>query len=186
MASALLKMLFILAFPAVVFVVTNYLMMHSTGRYKFRHKKDYPDSVPLNLRWKGYDEEAITNYWTWLDKKNARVAEQRFLEADLVFPFFYGGAMLTSLLLAWVWLERPFDPSWLVIPVAVAVLADWTENLVQLPHLRHFVPGESLQGSWIQVASIATITKWVFVSASALLILSLGVWVFLHTISTSK
>jgi len=73
-----------------------------------------------------------------------------------------------------------------MIPVAVTVLADWTENLVQLRELDHFVRGELQQDSWIQVASIATITKLIFVSASSLLLLSLSVWVFVHTLRISK
>jgi hypothetical protein len=184
MGSAVLKILFVLAIPVVISVVASYLMMHITGRDQFPQTTD-PDSVPLYLRFKGYGQKAATAYWTWLSN-DGRVAEQRFLEADLVFPFFYGGAMLISLLLAWVWLERPFDPTWLVMPVAVTVLADWIENLVQLLQLGHFVRSEPLHGNWIQVASIATTTKCVFLGASTLLILSLCVWMVLHAVSASK
>ena len=131
--------------------IVNYLIMYLTLRNKFPQPTN-PNSFPLNFRYKGYNQTDAEHYWTWLGNAG-RVAEQRFLTADLFFPFVYRGTMLTRLLLAWVWLERPFNSMCVMIPVAVTVLADWTENFVQLRELGHFVPGEPQQDSWIQVAA---------------------------------
>jgi hypothetical protein len=141
--------------------------------------------VPLNFRLNGYDSTAASAYWEWLGS-DGRLAERRFLEADLVFPFLYGGAMLASLLLAWTALGRAFDPTWLVIPVAITVLSDWIENLLHWRQLKHFLQSEPLQAQWIEIASIATSVKLVFFSISMLLILVLSTWLLIHAFAASK
>jgi len=53
-------------------------------------------------------------------------------------------------------------------PVAVTVLADWTENLLQLGQLRRYTEdGEAgLQPGWIRIASAATNLKMLSVRRS--------------------
>ncbi len=168
MSQALLRTLVALAVPILVFAIAGWLMMHMTGRDRFPQRRD-PVTVPLNFRMTGYDAGAAQAYWTWLGDAG-RAAEQRFLEADLVFPFFYGGALLFSLLFAWAGLGRPFDATWLVAPVVITLVADWVENLVHLRQLGHFVRGELVQPGWMQIASMATSGKlalcgWMLVKA---------------------
>lgn len=110
--------------------------------------------------------------------------EQHFLELDLVFPFLYGAALLGALLLAWIALDRPFQPVWLISPVAFTALADWIENIVQLSQLQLYAgkgsPG--LDAGWIHVASVATVVKLVFVSTAFLLLLFLVSWMIVRAI----
>jgi len=178
MGSAFLSLLFLVGMPIVISITVGYLMMHITGRGepKFRQTGD-PSSIPLHSRYKGYSQKEAENYWIWLRARDAIDTEKRFLKADLLYPFFYTGSMIASLFLAWVWLDRPFNSLVFLIPVAIMVLADWTENLMQLRELHHFVRGESLNPTSIQTASIATITKCVFLVISFLMILGLAIWV---------
>jgi hypothetical protein len=173
MGNLVVKAILLLALPTVVFVSGVYIMSKLSGR----EYVTYPDAKPLNQRIAGYDLDEVSRYWGALDD-NARTIEQRFLEMDLVFPFFYGAALASALLFAWAALGRPFHPVWLLSPIAITVLADWTENLVQLDQLRLY--GESgkagLQSAWIQIASAATIMKLVFFYGASLLLFFLAVW----------
>jgi hypothetical protein len=175
MIAALGKLLLIVALPVVLFIAGGYPMMQMTGRDQFPARRAAPESVPLNFRIKGYDAAAAGAYWQWLGAEG-RLAERRFLEADLVFPFLYGGALLASLLLAWAWLGRPFAPLWLAAPVAVTVIADWIENLVHWRELARVLRGEAVAPGWVQLASGATSAKLVGFWLCAALVVALGLW----------
>jgi hypothetical protein len=151
--------------PTAVFLGGGWIMTEISGRELVKQQE------PLNQRF-GYNVDAVHGYWQALDER-ARGAEVRFLELDLVFPFLYGGALATGLLLGWASLGRRFNPAWLLAPVAIALLADWTENLVQLGQLRRFSAHKALQESWIRVASAATTTKLLFLYSLCLVLLSL-------------
>jgi hypothetical protein len=127
---------------------------------------------PLNSRWR-YDRSAVEQHWCALDAK-ALAAETRFLEMDLVYPFAYGGAFLTALLLGWAMLGRPFNPAWLIVPVAVTVVADWAENLTILPQIRAYTLGgaDALDAGRIAMASAATAVK--LAGIVALVVLTIG------------
>jgi hypothetical protein len=180
MHSSIRKVSFILVFPILIYFIAGYPLIHFTHRDQYLETKD-PASKPLNLRYFGYNPTAAIDYWTWLQKNNGLIAEQNFLKADLFFPFFYGGAMLTSLFFAWVWINRRLNQILLIMPVAIMVVADWTENLVHLRQLGRFVNNEPVESGWIQVASIATTTKWAFLVLSSLVILSLAIRVARHS-----
>jgi len=177
------KAAFMVLFPILISIAAIYLMKFISGREPFPTIED-PDAIPLNLRWRGYSEKAATDYWTWLQNNDALIAERRFLIADLFFPFFYAGTMLISVLVAWKSMEGSFDPKWVVICIAILVLADWTENLVHLNQLGHFVRNEPLHAVWIQVASSATIIKSGFLVLSAIQIGGLAVCVARQTYVT--
>lgn len=141
------------------------------------------DRKPLNLRW-GYDTAALKSLWGVLDKRGLE-AERKFLTLDLIFPFVYGGAWAISLLIGWVALGRPFNPCWAIAPVSITMVADWTENLVQLNQLQRYLTSgvESLESGWVQVASAATITKMCFVIVTSVFIIILSVvLIFRHPI----
>jgi hypothetical protein len=127
---------------------------------------------PLNSRWR-YDRTAVEQHWRALDE-DAIAAETRFLEMDLVYPFAYGGAFLTALLLGWAMLGRPFNPVWLLVPVAVTVIADWVENLTVLPQIRAYAAGgaAALDGGRVAIASVATAVK--LAGIIALLVLTIA------------
>jgi hypothetical protein len=59
-------------------------------------------------------------------------------------------------------LGRTFNPAWVLAPIFVLILADWTENLVQLGQLKRYLDGIDVQESWIKIASIATTIKMLF------------------------
>ena len=144
-----------LAIPAVAFVGGAWIMDELSGR------KDVPNP-PLNRRFH-YDKGDAETYWNAFKDLGA---EKRFLEIDLVFPFLYGGALAAGLLMAWAWQGRPFHPAWLLAPLLITLLADWTENLVQLGQLKRHLAGSGLQAGWIQVASTATALKLTLFYAS--------------------
>lgn len=153
--------------PVVVFVGGAWVISSVSGR------RPLDDQKPLNQRL-GYDTKDVDRYWGALDK-SARRAEQRFLEWDLLFPVFYGTALAVSLLTASATLGGRVRAAWLIVPVVVTVVADWTENLVQLEQFRNYIEvGEKgLAGGWIRVASTATIVKLLFFSISSLALLAL-------------
>lgn len=127
---------------------------------------------PLMQRWTGYKADDAKDYWQKVGGSNGTglAVERRFLELDLVYPFVYGGALLCGLLVLWSHVGRPFPVAILVGLVALAVLADWTENLVQLHELARFAAAETkgaVEPGWIMLASIATMTKLAALVASA-------------------
>lgn len=181
MLGHLIKVVMLLTLPTLVFYGGVQIMSKLSGRAdvmkQLREKLKASDAKPLNQRMTGYDLEAVSRHWGALDQA-ARTSEERFLEMDLVFPFFYGGALAGALLFAWAALGRPFHPAWLVAPVAITVVADWIENLVQIGQLRRYVQSGTagLQSGWIQIASAATMMKSAGVLAASLLLLCLTVW----------
>jgi hypothetical protein len=169
----LLKVLFLLGMPLASFLIVGAWMMHATGRDQFRSRA--PAAVPLNFRLAGYDAKDAGAYWNWLGP-DGRLAEQRFLEADMAFPFLYGGTLLASLLLAWAWLGRPINVAWLVAPVAITVIADWIENLVHWQQLKQFMQQAPVDAGWIQVATLATSVKLVLFCVPVLMLVALALW----------
>jgi hypothetical protein len=161
------------ALPTAVFfggvAIMEKVSRHKVVEQLVNSAPDPCDRKPLDQRF-GYGAAAVGRYWKLVD--GALAAERRFLEVDLIFPFFYGGALAASLLLAWSTLGRPFSPAWLLSPVAVTMLADWTENLVQLAQLKRYEAGggPKLQPGWIRLASVATSLKLLFFGASSLLL----------------
>ena len=160
----LLKALLLLAVPLAIFYAGGYAMSCLSGREVTRGLPRDDPRTPLNLRATGYDAEAVAANWNTMDE--ARLTQERtFLEVDLVFPFLYGGAFLAALLLGWAMVGRPFAAWWLVLPVALVVVADWTENLVHLAQLERWTalgrePATALLSTgWIRLASVATTVK---------------------------
>ncbi|HEX9939130.1 MAG TPA: hypothetical protein VGB15_18450, partial [Longimicrobium sp.] len=158
--STLLRVVLLIALPAVAFVAGGAVMQKQTGRHHVRELLDRnppmgPDGKVkkvryLNMRWEGYTAKGFRAYWDALDR-DARRIEEQFLEWDLVFPFLYGGALAASMLMAWAALGRPVHPAWVVLPVLILVMADWTENLVQLGQIRRLNAEAGLQPGWVAV-----------------------------------
>lgn len=144
-----------IAVPAVAFLGGARIMNELSGR------KEVP-KPPLNLRFH-YDKGDAERYWNAFQDIGA---EQRFLEIDLLFPFLYCGTLAAGLLMAWAGLGRPFHPAWILAPLLLVLVADWTENLVQIGQLKRHLAGIGAQDGWIQVASTATALKLTFFYAS--------------------
>ena len=108
----------------------------------------------------------IQQYWKGITKKG-RIAEEKFLKYDLVFPLIYGGAVATSLLWARAKVGWPTHLAWIIIPLAIVFIADWTENLIQLEQLKKFrnTGPNNISPSWIRVASFFTVIKLGLVAA---------------------
>ena len=179
MGNLALKTITMLGLPLAVFLGGIRIISKKSDRnyvtQRLRQSAAPEDQKPLQQRL-GYDAGAVNRHWGALDNTALRL-ERRFLELDLVFPFFYGAALSASSLMAWATLGRPFRPAWLMAPVAVTVLADWTENLVQLGQLRRYTEdGEAgLQPGWIQIASAATILKMLSFLGASLFLMGLVV-----------
>lgn len=166
MDNPLPKTILLLVLPAVAFFSGAWLLLKLSGREQVSQK-------PLNRRF-GYDVSAVRDYWGALGESGRR-AERRFLELDLAFPVLYGGALAASLLMARSSLKDPLPGALILAPVAVTLLADWTENVIHLNQLRRYVvSGQgALQESWIRVASTATALKLSFLTVSWLILLYL-------------
>ena len=130
------------------------------------------DRQPLYRRF-AYDRALVIRQWDALDETALR-HEQEFLRLDLVFPLLYGGALAFSLFMASAMLGLGSKGGWVIAPALITVLADWTENLVQLGQLKLYQTkgGAELQAGWIQIASLATSLKLVSsIAASLVLVL---------------
>jgi hypothetical protein len=182
MSNLAAKVILMIALPLIFFgggsALMGKLSERKITRSEWTKAKTNP---PLSMRWFGYDSTGVDTVWTVLKSKAGLVEnERRFLVMDLVFPFFYGGAFLAALLIGWSALGKPFDPVWLVLPIAVMVAADLVETLLQLGQLRSFTESGTLDAGWIRVASIATIVKiWLFI-ATAFAIVGLVVATIVH------
>lgn len=136
------------------------------------------DRKPLGQR-RGYDVQAAVRHWGALDAP-ARDAEILFLKMDLLFPLVYGAALAVSLLVGRAALGKTFSYGWIIAPIALTILADWTENIVQLGQLRRFradaIDG-NLNSGWIQVGSLATVLKTTSFSVAGLFVSWLAVLV---------
>jgi hypothetical protein len=117
------------------------------------------DRKPLARRWR-YDVPAVQKHWGALQQSGI-ARERHYLQLDLALPLAIAAAFAGCLLTAWAWLGRPFHPVYLLLPVAVFVLADWTENVTLLGQLDRVAPGgvPTLQPERIHLASVATFVK---------------------------
>ncbi|HEX3129928.1 MAG TPA: hypothetical protein VH394_21525 [Thermoanaerobaculia bacterium] len=158
-----MKTTLLLLLPAVAFLAGAWLLLKLSGRGE-------PPQKPLNRRF-GYSLSETVSYWEALGSRG-RSAERRILELDLAFPLLYGGALAASLLLARSSLKNPLPVALILAPVAITLLADWTENAIHLNQLgRYVADGQSaLQESWIRVASTATALKLSFLTVSWLML----------------
>src|SRR5919109_1438067 len=166
--------------PAVAYVGAGLIMIiasrHTYVTKQLKEKATPNNRTQLNTRLQGYDTTDVAQLWGVLDRR-ALDSERRFLQLDLLFPLFYGGAFLVALWRVWRDLGKAFSPVWLIAPVALTVLADWTENLIQLAQLRLYLEkgNEGLQAGWIQIASAATIAKLVFFVGTLVLLICLAI-----------
>jgi hypothetical protein len=174
MGKIIADIFLLLALPLVSFVGGAWIMAEMSNHQLVTRRLLETGQKPLNQRL-GYGLAEVQRCWGALNK-DAILAERRFLELDLVFPFVYGGAFVTSLLIAWALLSRPFNPLWFMAPVVITILADWVENLTQLNQIkRYLISGETgLDANWIRVASVATTVKWLFSSVITIFLLTLA------------
>jgi len=163
MGKTILLALAVLAVPVVVLRGGGWIL----GRWSGRESVAPAGETPLYMRLH-YDRPAVEKYWVAFGKNLG--AERLFLELDLVFPFLYGGALAASFLIARAAMGWTFHPASLLAPVILGVVADWTENLVQLGQLRRYCEGQALQEGWIRAASTATAAKLLFLGGSYLLL----------------
>ena len=131
-----------IALPLVVLVggaaMMSILSGHRYVNQLLREKADHIDRKPLNMRVLGYDTTAVARHWDVLDER-ALQSERRFLELDLIFPTFYGAALAFALWLAWAAAGTTFSPVWIIVLVAITMIADWTENLIHLSQLQLYM-----------------------------------------------
>jgi hypothetical protein len=170
--------LLMVSVPVAVFFAGAQLMAGLSGRHRVTARLEQhaaiEDRQPLNQR-RRYDQSAVERHWGALDAETL-AAERTFLELDLVFPLLYGAAFAVSLLLGLKAAAPSLNPAWPIGLVAVTVLSDWTENLVQLSQLRRYAAGgvAALDARWIAVASAATAIKLLFFVIATLAVLALA------------
>jgi len=186
----LLRSLIAFLLPMVVFLLGAGVMIGVSRHVQVSRQLNLlpgeTDRQPLNQRLTGYDLETVRRQWSIFtpEVSGARLAgemrrsEKLILQLDLVFPLIYGASFLFSYGLIWTQLGRPRAARWMILPVAITVVADWTENLIHLHQLQRHAAGgaEALQREWMQVASLATSLKLSFFAVSGLLGLVLIGW----------
>ena len=126
-----------------------------------------PNARPLNQRLFGYSVDDVMRYWLLFKRVPGGIESERVsLKLDLMFPFAYGAAMAASLLLSAHWLGKDLPPYFMLVFLAVGLLADWVENVTLLDQLDRFnsEPPLELQTLWIMTASVATTSKLVCVA----------------------
>ena len=166
------RIVFWLLFPMAVFIVVGALQAWDSGRAKVMQEKHLSMSDTLNLRWH-YTPKDVETFWGRLGH-DGMGAERRFLEEDLTFPTFYGGAFVLSLLSLLTLAGRTWSRWVLVLPVAIGVAGDWIENLTQLNQLHVFMAGGPLNSDAIARSSVATDAKLAGVIVSTLLLIALS------------
>lgn len=153
--------------PTVVYFGAGLIMILASGhtyvRQQLKEKATPDQKTPLYMRWRGYNTNEVDQHWGVFDER-ALKTERRFLQLDLLFPLFYGGAFVIALWRVWAELGKMFSPVLFIAPAAITILADWMENLIQLTQLRRYVEmgKDGLQAGWLQIASAATATKLLF------------------------
>lgn len=166
------KLIACLLLPGAVFFLGGSVMNKITDRGPVLAVLKAKRIEPLARR-SHYTRADFQGYLDGLDE-NSRNIENSFLKLDLLFPFFYGGALAISLLYLWKISGEHFSPGLCIAPVALAMVSDWTENVTQLHEFRAYqANGPMLSQAWIRVASAATTAKWLFLGASILLLLCL-------------
>ena len=156
--------------------IMTILSGHNYVTKQLRENATPKDRKGPNERFLGYDTDAVDRHWGVLDER-ALDSELRFLQLDLIFPIFYGAALAFALLQAWVDVGKTFSSVWLVVLVAITMLADWTENIIHLYQLPIYIGNgkDGLQPGWIQIASAATTVKLFFFTGALVLIIVLAV-----------
>ena len=192
MIAVALKIVFVIALPVIVFIsgvkIMSFMSGHDVVEQLIKKNAELDDQQPLNTRC-CYDKNDVDKHWgAFVNHSNAVSIKQRHLELDLVFPFFYGAALAISLLMVWAMLGRPFNAGWVLAPVVITLLADWTENLVQLTQLQRYAESgvEGLSENWIRVSSTATFLKLGFFAISSLLIGAILIYVISRFMSRTK
>ena len=163
MASVTLNALLTPGFPVAVLFGGDHLPSHATGRAAAIRQpiggtQDTPE--PMNRRWFRYKTTAVAEYRNWLTFVGHWAAEKH-LTLDLLFPVAHGGTLAGSLWWVWATLGHPFHPAWIAAPLAMILTADWTEHLIQLVQLRHYLPSTEgrIQSLWVRISNCATIIK---------------------------
>ncbi|HVF31090.1 MAG TPA: hypothetical protein VNA22_08970 [Pyrinomonadaceae bacterium] len=163
-----------LALPIVVLLFGGWLMLEVSGRNRIAIQASLAaDPLPKSLasRIGGYNAEDALTYWNKLDDDGRR-AELTFLQIDLLFAVFYSAALAFSIITVWTAGDFRFNPTLLMIPVVVALVADWTETAIHMKHLQgsgiKALLAKDIDPTAIKVASIATVTKWISVGVACL------------------
>jgi hypothetical protein len=120
-----------------------------------------------------YDADKATERWKALRDKGALAAERAMLRIDLLFPLFYGVALGVGLWFSARGLGLAGIAT-LLAPVLLMMVADWTENAIQLAQLSRFEAPSDVSASWIAIASVATCLKLALVGGLTLLNLGAG------------
>ena len=146
-------------------------------------------SVALRPLYRGpYDRAYAETYWHALAEAppvagHAPLDSERFLlKIDLAFPPIYGGALAAGLWWSAHALGQSASIAWLMLGVLLMMVADWTENLVQLGELSRFTATGRASAGQIALASAATALKTRLVIGLTLLDVAAGLWVFVRAL----
>jgi hypothetical protein len=157
-------------FPVVV-LIAGIAVMNARPEHK-AIARIVPPVKALNLG--PYDAVGAKEHWAALaaepgvGSQTALDSERIMLRIDLLFPLFYGGAFAASLWSSARGLGYA-NPVTLLVPVLLMMVADWTENGIQLAQLSRFDASGEVSEPWITAASVATCMKLALVGGLLLL-----------------
>jgi hypothetical protein len=121
-----------------------------------------------------YDAEQAKERWKTIKAGKALTAERTMLRIDLLFPLFYGSALAAGLWFTARGLHFA-GLATLLAPVLLMMVADWTENTIQLAQLSRYDASGDVSAPWMTVASVATCLKLALVGGLSLLNLGAGI-----------
>jgi hypothetical protein len=177
MNKPVLELIIILGLPIVFFLIGKSFVEKFSNQKHIQEVLGNKHLKPLYVRSGGYNTDEVKLYWKAL-YPSAIEDEKRFLYLDLLFPLFYGSPLITSILFAWIRLNRPLSLIWFILPVIITMLSDWNENFIQLQQIKRFHSLEELENleiEWIWVASTATRFKLYFFVISYLLLIGMDI-----------
>jgi hypothetical protein len=113
MNKPILELVIILGLPIVFFLIGKNFVEKFSNQKHIQEVLENKHLKPLYGRSGGYNTDEVKIYWKALYPDTIE-DEKRFLYLDLLFPLFYGSALITSILLAWIRLGKPLSLIWFI------------------------------------------------------------------------
>jgi hypothetical protein len=180
-ASDIAKAVAALVFPTLVFFAFGKLQSVHSGRDAALRNLNPKDAKPLNTRLH-YGVDDVDYFWNALGK-DGRLAEQRFLKEDLIFPLMYGGALMLGLGWMLSMSGRAWSPWLVALPVLAGMVGDWFENVIQLGQLQRYIDAgrQGLDTGAIFRSSLATDVKLAGIASADVVLAALFLIVLWRT-----
>lgn len=122
----------------------------------------------LGLLW-SYDTDTVLGFFDAMDPVQLTCYLEFLQIWDVLFAALYGvfyaswiGVLFSQR--RWIWL----------LPVAIAVLLDWTENFAEAQMVQQFMGGQQVSAVFVDTGSVLNSAKWIATSA-VFVVLGVGI-----------